>query len=61
MTGALLGASRYPPDAHLMDVAPALEDEALGIGGFYLFSFNQLEETLAWRTQLLQDLKDKTA
>ena len=61
LTGALLGASRYTPDDILMDVAPALEDEALGIGGFYLFSFNQLEETLAWRTQLLQDLKAKTA
>jgi len=56
LAGKLLKSRRYEPNDLLSGLAPHLDDEALNIGGFYLFSFNQVEETLAWRAEMLERL-----
>jgi len=56
LAGKLLKSRRYEPNDLLLGLAPHLDDEALNIGGFYLFSFNQVEETLAWRAEMLERL-----
>jgi hypothetical protein len=39
-----------------MALEPRLADPGHGIEGFYLFSFNQVAETLAWREDILWQL-----
>lgn len=39
-----------------VELAHHLDNEGLNIGGFYLFSFNQLEDTLKWRAEILERL-----
>ena len=56
LAGKLLKSRRYKPDDLLFGLAPHLDDEALNIGGFYLFSFNQVEDTLRWRAEMLEQL-----
>lgn len=56
LTGKLLKSRRYQPDDLLFGLAPHLDDEVLNIGGFYLFSFNQVEDTLRWRAEMLERL-----
>ena len=56
LAGKLLQSRRYKPDDLLVELAHHLDDEALNIGGFYLFSFNQLEDTLRWRAEILERL-----
>lgn len=56
LAGKLLKSRRYQPDDLLFGLAPHLNDEVLNIGGFYLFSFNQVEDTLRWRAEMLERL-----
>lgn len=56
LAGKLLKSRRYQPDDLLLELAPHLDDEVLNIGGFYLFSFNQVEDTLRWRAEMLERL-----
>jgi hypothetical protein len=56
LAGKLLQSRRYRPDDLLFELAPQLDDEVLNIGGFYLFSFNQVEDTLAWQAEMLERL-----
>ena len=56
LAGKLLQSRRYQPDDLLVELAHHLDDEALNIGGFYLFSFNQLEDALKWRAEILERL-----
>ncbi|NIM69205.1 MAG: methylenetetrahydrofolate reductase [Xanthomonadales bacterium] len=48
-----LSASVYTPDALLRALAPLLHEESLDIAGCHVFSFNQVEQTEAWRRQAL--------
>ena len=56
LAGRLLRSANYRPDDLVHQLAPHLEDALCGIGGFYLFSFNQVEETVAWREDMLHAL-----
>ena len=53
LAGKLLTSRRYQPDDLLFGLAPHLDDSTLNIGGFYMFSFNQVEDTLRWWAEIL--------
>lgn len=52
----LVKRRRYDPEDLLLDLAGHMGDERLNIGGFYVFSFNQIASTLAWRAEMLERL-----
>jgi methylenetetrahydrofolate reductase (NADPH) len=56
LAGKLLKSAQYRPDDLVVDLEPAIANPALGIDGFYLFSFNQVQETVAWRNDILRQL-----
>ena len=56
LAGKLLTSKRYRPDDLLFGFAPYLEIEPLNIGGFYMFSFNQIEDALSWRAEMMERL-----
>jgi methylenetetrahydrofolate reductase (NADPH) len=52
----LVSPRPYQPDDLLAGIARHLDDPALNIDGFHLFSFNNVEKTEQWRQQTLQQL-----
>ena len=56
LAGKLLRSSNYQPDDLVHGLAPAIRDQQLDIDGFYLFSFNQVKDTIAWRDDMLRSL-----
>jgi methylenetetrahydrofolate reductase (NADPH) len=54
LAGQLVRSSTYRPDDLVFALAPQLDDEALMIDGLYLFSFNQVRDTVAWRADMLE-------
>ena len=56
LAGKLVKSRNYRPDDLVFLLAPHLEDETLKIDGFYLFSFNQVREIIAWRDEILGQL-----
>ena len=56
LAGKVLRSTNYSPDQLVFDLAAGIEDCRLGIDGLYLFSFNQVGATVAWRESLLQQL-----
>jgi methylenetetrahydrofolate reductase (NADH) len=53
LAGKLLRSSKYSPDELVFAMADDIEDPICGVDGFYIFSFNQVQDTLAWRSDLL--------
>jgi methylenetetrahydrofolate reductase (NADPH) len=51
-----VGSDSYTPDA-LVDGLRSLDDPAAGIGGFHVYTFNELAETEAWRLSKLQQVR----
>ena len=51
-------SNTYTPDA-LIDGLQSLDDPAAGIGGFHVYTFNELENTETWRRQLVDRLKNQ--
>jgi methylenetetrahydrofolate reductase (NADPH) len=56
LAGKLLRSSQFRPDELVHNLVSGIEDPALAIDGFYLFSFNQVQSTVDWRETLLQQL-----
>ncbi len=56
LAGQVLRSKNYSPDQLVFDLAAGIEDRGLGIDGFYLFSFNQVRATVAWREGLLRGI-----
>lgn len=56
--GQLAGAATYTPDALVDGMAELLAEPELGVAGFHINSFNQIEKTEAWRHQRLEALAD---
>jgi methylenetetrahydrofolate reductase (NADPH) len=52
----MLSAKPYAPDELLAGLQPQLDDPALDIPGFHLFSFNNVEATERWRSETLRHL-----
>ena len=59
LLGKLLQSAQYRPDDLVAGLVPAIVNPALAIDGFYLFSFNQVQETVAWRNTILQQLPQR--
>ena len=51
----LLG--RYGPGSLIEDLLPKLADPAAGIGGFHVYTFNELATTERWRREALRRLE----
>ena len=61
LAGELLRSPVYTPGELLMELEPRMRDPVCGIAGFYLFSFNQVAETIAWREQMLASFSQQSA
>ncbi|MSQ99075.1 MAG: 5,10-methylenetetrahydrofolate reductase, partial [Xanthomonadales bacterium] len=49
----MMGIRPYRPDELLQGLAPHLGESGIGIPGFHLFSFNDIERTEQWRRDTL--------
>jgi methylenetetrahydrofolate reductase (NADPH) len=47
---------RFGPDALLREMAATIVDPAAGIEALHVFTFNQVESTVAWQRRLLEQL-----
>jgi methylenetetrahydrofolate reductase (NADPH) len=56
LVGKLISARPYQPDDLLQGIHAHLDDPALHIPGFHLFSFNSVEATERWRQTTLRRL-----
>ena len=56
----LLRSSVYQPDDLLDQIAGFLRDEKLGMAGFYLFSFNQIDSTMDWKGKMLSKARTES-
>jgi len=52
----LLRPGGYRPDRLLRELVPTLADPAARVRGLHLFTFNQVEQTAAWRRRFLADI-----
>jgi len=55
----MLGIRPYRPDELLKGLLPHLSDSGMGIPGFHLFSFNDIERTEQWRREALAHYRRK--
>jgi methylenetetrahydrofolate reductase (NADPH) len=56
----LLRPGGYRPDRLLHDLAPTLADPAAGVRGLHVFTFNQVDQTEAWRRRRLAEMGGRT-
>jgi methylenetetrahydrofolate reductase (NADPH) len=56
LAGRLGRPGGYAPDALVGDLAEVIVDPVCGVDGFHVFTFNQVEETEAWRASFLEYL-----
>lgn len=56
MLGRLAGPARFTPDTLIEGLTRALADATLGIAGFHINTFNQVEATETWRHTWLNAL-----
>jgi methylenetetrahydrofolate reductase (NADPH) len=61
MVGHLLSPGSFGPDALLEGMAPAIGDPFARIEALHLFTFNQVEATVAWQERMLAALDDASA
>ena len=47
---------RFGPDALLRELAPTLADPAADVAALHVFTFNQVESTVAWQRAMLGSL-----
>lgn len=52
----LLRPGGYRPDRLLRDLAATLADPTAGVRGLHIFTFNQVEQTEAWRRRFLDSI-----
>jgi methylenetetrahydrofolate reductase (NADPH) len=54
LLGTVLRGGAYRPESLLLGMGDAVTSPELGIEGLHLFSFNQVEETVAWQREITQ-------
>lgn len=59
LASTLLRSSCYQPDDLVQALSGPIGDPAMGIDGFYLFSFNQVEATVNWQQACLRKMSEK--
>ena len=57
LMGTLLRSKAYQPDDLLTEIVAGSRNPDLGIAGFHLFSFNQIDSTLKWRSEMLDKIR----
>lgn len=57
MVGHLMSPGSFGPDAFLEGLAGTIADHAAHIVGLHLFTFNQIEETVAWQQRMEERLR----
>lgn len=61
MVGRLLTPGRFGPDALLEGLAPTFCEPRARLDRIHLFTFNQVEDTVAWQTRMLAALDERGA
>jgi methylenetetrahydrofolate reductase (NADPH) len=56
MVGHLMKGGSFGPDAFLRALAPTLADPAADVRILHIFTFNQVDATVAWQAQMLAEL-----
>ena len=56
MVGHLMKGGSFGPDALLEALAPTLGDPTADVRSLHVFTFNQVEATAAWQSQMLTEL-----
>ena len=56
LAGMLLRSPTYKPDSLLKELNSAIGDERMAIQGLYMFTFNQLDNTVQWSQEQLKRL-----
>ncbi len=56
MVGKLLSPGSFGPDALLEGMAPSMCDPTAAVVALHLFTFNQVEATVAWQERMLAEL-----
>jgi len=56
MVGQLMRRGSFGPDAFLRALAPTLADPRADVRMLHLFTFNQVEATVAWQAEMLSEL-----
>jgi methylenetetrahydrofolate reductase (NADPH) len=56
MVGQLMKGGSFGPDAFLRALAPTLADQTADVRSLHIFTFNQVEATAAWQSQMLTEL-----
>ena len=56
MLGHLMRGGVFGPDAFLESLAPLIADTRAAVSGLHLFTFNHVEETVAWQQRMLERL-----
>ena len=56
MVGQLMKGGSFGPDAFLRSLAPTLADPAADVRMLHIFTFNQVDATVAWQARMLAEL-----
>ena len=56
LAGMLLRSATYKPDSLFKELKPAMDDERMAIEGLYMFTFNQIDNTVQWSQEQLKRL-----
>ena len=58
LLGNLVRPGGYAPDELIAALADAILDDDVGIAGFHVYTFNQVETTEEWRQEFLAELSN---
>lgn len=53
--------TRYTPDQLIEELGPHMLDESLGLAGWHVYTFNEIEKTVQWRDDLVARLQEVPA
>ncbi len=56
MVGQLMKGGSFGPDAFLRALAPTLADETADVTTLHIFTFNQVDATVAWQARMRSEL-----
>ena len=59
LTARLMGSGRYSPESLVRKLALDVDRRRLPLGGLHIYTFNQIDGTARWRTQMLSSLGGK--
>ena len=52
-----LQSPTYKPDSLFKELKPAMNDERMAIEGLYMFTFNQIDNTVQWSQEQIKRIK----